>query len=116
MRPIRGENYFYLLQSFDLNMTYHRFPWTTSILMVLRELLPSSKFPLPSTLLIRLTEGPFSSTRVLYFIYSAILGNLIITTGGPGGSGVDFLLDPNTRGLGQLVVGPEHDIIGLDPR
>jgi pimeloyl-ACP methyl ester carboxylesterase len=37
-------------------------------------------------------------------------------TGGPGGSSVDFLLDPNNRALGQFVIGPEHDIIGIDPR
>jgi pimeloyl-ACP methyl ester carboxylesterase len=36
-------------------------------------------------------------------------------TGGPGGSSVDFLLDPNNRALGQLAVGSEHDIIGIDP-
>lgn len=44
------------------------------------------------------------------------LNSLIHIIGGPGGSGVDFLLDPNTRGLGQLVIGPEHDINGLDSR
>jgi hypothetical protein len=45
-----------------------------------------------------------------------LFNSLMYIAGGPGGSGVDFLLDPNTRGLGQLVIGPEHDIIGLDPR
>jgi hypothetical protein len=40
--------------------------------------------------------------------------SLTIILGGPGGSGVDFVLDMGA--LARQVLGPEYDIIGFDPR
>ncbi|KAF7318129.1 Abhydrolase-4 domain-containing protein [Mycena chlorophos] len=43
-------------------------------------------------------------------------GPLLFNPGGPGGSGVDFVIASGYGELFQLVVGPEFDLIGFDPR
>jgi hypothetical protein len=35
-------------------------------------------------------------------------------TGGPGGSGVDYILEIGA--LASQILGPEYDLIGFDPR